>query len=83
LRDRLGLDFEHLADFMRQVGNPPLGAVVIGLRPRGFLAGRRRGLERCPGVAVGFGLRMLRFGEAIGSVTVCAIAPLLRPLQAS
>ena len=64
LGDRGRLDLEHLADFVRDVGEPALGALEALLGARGFLARGAHGFERGARGAVGLGERVLGLAQA-------------------
>ena len=65
--DARRLDLEHVVDFAADVGEAALGGFVTFFGAGEILAGRRSGLERGAGVAVGFAKLVLGFLQAIGA----------------
>ena len=65
---RIGLDLQHLVDFVGDVGQAALGALDALLGARGLLAGRAERLERGAHGAVAGAERALGRGQAVGGV---------------
>ena len=63
---RIGLAFEHFADLVGDVGQPPLGAFDTLLGAGGLLAGGAERFERGADRAVAGGERVLGLGQAVG-----------------
>ncbi len=67
------LDFQHLADFVADVGEPPLGGLMAFLGAGRFLARRPHGFERGAGRPVGRGERILALGQLVGGRTAARL----------